>query len=126
MLCYYVIVVENPGNWDPMPQDVVCHVVALNSSTPEYDKVKDKFEIIMKKHKIVKIERIQHPFLHAQYVTWKKKMNLQNPLTMNERELFHGCPGDVAVKIIHQGFNRSFAGKNGMLLYKNYVIFALL
>lgn len=64
---------------------------------------------------IVKIERIQNPFLHAQYVAKKKTMNQHNPHnTVNEKVLFHGCPGDVADKISHHGFNRSFAGKNGM------------
>ena len=63
---------------------------------------------------IIKIERIQNPFLHAQYVAKKKTMDTHNPSSItNEKELFHGCPGDVAEKISHHGFNRSFAGKNG-------------
>lgn len=67
---------------------------------------------------IVKIERVQNPFLHAQYVAKKKSMDQQNPSNIkNERELFHGCPGDVALKISHQGFNRSFAGKNGKYVF---------
>ena len=146
MLYCYVNVVEIPGKWDPMPQGVACHVVALNPKTPEYNEVQSKFEktMTMSQHpspvhpshggltivstypqysghqynQIVKIERIQNPFLHAQYIAKKKTMDKHNPSdTMNERELFHGCPGDVAQKINHQGFNRSFAGKNGMLLH---------
>lgn len=130
-----------------MPQGVACHVVALSPLTPEYNEVKSKFEKTMTSlqypssvhpshglvattkyatkyaqysgqyNQIVKIERIQNPSLHGQYVAKKKIMDKHNPSnTMNERELFHGCPGDVAQKISHHGFNRSFAGKNGMQL----------
>ena len=119
---------ENPGKWDTMPKRVACHVVALDPKSTEYSEVKTKFEATMaplniQQHQpqysrqwsnIIKAERIQNPFLHAQYVAKKKTMDQHNPSTIvNERELFHGCPGDVAEKICHHGFNRSFAGKNG-------------
>ena len=131
----YVIVAENPGKWDPMPKGVACHVVTLNPNTTEYNEVKSKFERTMASSnvqqpspphavllqysnqwsQIIKIKRIQNPFLYAQYVAKKKTMDQHNSsTTKNERELFHGCPGDVAEKIGHHGFNRSFAGKNGM------------
>ena len=146
VLCVRVTVVESPGKWDPMPVGVACHVVALSPNTTEYDEVKSKFERTMASSnvqqpsplhaagtlrvvssrvlqysnqwsQIVKIERIQNPFLHAQYVAKKKTMDQHNPSTIvNEKELFHGCPGDVAEKISHHGFNRSFAGKNGMYI----------
>ena len=117
-----------------MPQGVTCHVVALDPEATEYDEVKSKFENTMGSSKIqkqqstsqstggqwskiVKIERIQNPFLYAQYIAKKKTMDKHNASSvLNERELFHGCPGDVAEKIYHHGFNRSFAGKNGMQL----------
>ena len=151
LLYWYVNVVESPRKWDPMPQGVACHAVALQPNTAEYDEVKSKFEKTMPslQHKssvhpshsmaiimpsqysghgqynqIVKIERIQNPFLHAQYVAKKKTMDKHNPSNItNERELFHGCPEDVVEKISHHGFNRSFAGKNGMQLasYISYV-----
>ena len=130
---------ESPGKWDSMPKGVACHVVALDPKSTEYSEVKTKFEATMapltiQQHQppshgmvnigfpqysgqwshIIKVERIQNPFLHAQYVAKKKTMDQYNPSTIvNERELFHGCPGDVAEKICHHGFNRSFAGKNG-------------
>ena len=37
--------------------------------------------------------------------------------------LFHGCPSDVVPKILQQGFNRSFCGKNATL-YGKGVYFA--
>ena len=145
---------ESPGKWDTMPKGVACHIVALDPKSTEYSEVKSKFETSMGPLKmqqnppssrgmaaniamaqymyagqqwsqIIKIERIQNPFLHAQYVAKKKTMDQHNPSNIvNERELFHGCPGDVAEKISHHGFNRSFAGKNGtyvaMLLVISY------
>ena len=136
LYCYVNVVDDNPRKWDPMPQGTACHVVPLSPNTTEYNEVKSKFEKTMilqypsyhgmSSHsqyyghdykKIVTIERIQNPSLHAQYTVNKKAMDGKNPSnTRNERELFHGCPGDVAKKISHQGFNRSFAGKNGMQL----------
>merc|ERR1712196_658907 len=37
--------------------------------------------------------------------------------------LFHGCPGDIVPKILQQGFNRSFCGKNATF-YGKGVYFA--
>ena len=37
--------------------------------------------------------------------------------------LFHGCPGDIVPKILQQGFNRSFCGKNATM-YGKGVYFA--
>ena len=134
MLNHLVNTVESPRKWDPMPQGVLCRVVPLLHNTGEYFEVKSKFKKTMKKQsllgmvdttnfgeykKIIKIERIQNSFLHAQYVAKKKTMDQCNPSTIvNERELFHGCPGDVVKKISHHGFNRSFAGRNGMCYVK--------
>ena len=63
---------------------------------------------------IVKIQRIQNPALYSQYITKKKDMAKHNPPGhQNEWRLFHGTPAGVCPKINQQGFNRSFAGKNG-------------
>ena len=115
-----------------MPQEVPCRVVVLDPISTEYAEVKSKFENTMPPSSIsqsnppvgnygsysghiVKIERIQNPFLYGQYVAKKKIMDQHNSKhTVNERELFHGCPEDVTGKISHHGFNRSFAGKNGI------------
>ena len=138
---------EKPAKWDTIPQGVACHMVALNPNSTEYSEVEKKFVVTMAPLKIqqhpspshskppsfplqysgqwsqgqwsqiIKIERIQNPSLHGQYVVKKKTMDQHNPSTIvNERELFHGCPGDVADKISHHGFNRSFAGRNGMCI----------
>lgn len=118
-----------------MPPGATCSLITLTATDREYNDVKTKFEATMSAlssassmhpsksmayftsgaqyTNIVKIERVQNVMLYAQYVTKKKTMDQKNAAP-NEKELFHGCPRDVVDKITHQGFNRSFAGKNGM------------
>ena len=63
---------------------------------------------------IVKIQRIQNPMLYSQYIAKKKDMDKHTPPGhQNEWRLFHGTPANVCPQINQQGFNRSFAGKNG-------------
>ena len=130
-----------------MSQGVTCSKVRLRVTDQEYLDVKAKFESSMyspnsvqsslqnrmlpstlyigstrKYNYIVKIERIQNSTLYAQYMARKRMMDQQNsPGIENEMELFHGCPKDVTDKISYQGFNRSFAGKNGM--YGQYILY---
>jgi len=113
-----------------MPDGTVCHMVTLDTTGTEYREVKALFEATVlitqlqtlwtlssyqdHGYKIVRIQRVQNPQLYHQYFTRKKGMDQQNPSSyQNERKLFHGCPKSVAELISHQGFNRSFAGKNG-------------
>ena len=111
-----------PSEWCSMSDDSVCHFEALDTKSKEYNEVKTLFEFSLPTptgFKIVKIERIQNPLLYSQYIRRKKAMDSHNPKGyQNERKLFHGCPKDVTEKISYRGFNRSFAGKNGIYTYK--------
>ena len=109
---------------DSSGKEIVCHVVDLQPSGPEYKEVYTAFTSTMPpagsagydvwKGVVVKIQRIQNPALYAQYAGRKKIMEKENPARIkNEWWLFHGCPGDVVKNIYHQGFNRSFGGRNG-------------
>ena len=113
-----------------MPKEVTCIMVELTQRSQEYVTVKNKFEESMhasqqlvyvlafaaQYKQIVKIERVQNTVLHSQYMARKRTMEAKNPPgTVNEVGLFHGCPRDVADKISHHGYNRSFAGKNGKI-----------
>ena len=122
-----------PSTWksDPMPIDpstgkeVVCHVVDLVPGSEEFKKVEDMFCSTVPKKQIIlgmtnafnggmKIRRIQNPTLYSQYAARKLQMEKANPSgTQNERQLFHGCSGDVVDQINHGNFNRNYAGKNG-------------
>ena len=124
----YTYVACLPSHWCSMSDDSVCHFEVLDTKSKEYNEVKTQFEASMPPptsgkrstddwHKIVKIERIQNPLLYSQYMGKKKAMDSHNPKGyQNERKLFHGCPEDVTEKISYRGFNRSFAGKNGMYI----------
>ena len=112
-LCYYVCVEEFPPSWgnDKNPQT---DIIPLDPKDQEYIKIKNDFERTVSGITIVKIERIQNPTLYAQYSARKRRMDNDNPKgTLNERRLYHGCSAEVVQNIIFQGFNRSYAGKNG-------------
>ena len=125
---------DKPKDWDPMPTDAKgkekhVHLVTLTAGSPEYNNVESQFNTTMVKgssySQIVSIQRIQNPVLYQQYMVRKREMDKHNPPGhQNERWLFHGTSPDTLDKINTQGFNRSFAGKNGMfnnMLLVNYI-----
>ena len=100
-----------------MPPGSPLHIVPLDSKSSEYAGVKQQFDATMQGYykQIVKIERIQNPALYFQYIGRKKEMDKRNPKGNHESLLFHGTSVDTCPKINQNGFNRSFAGKNGIL-----------
>ena len=94
------------------------HLIPLTAGSPEYNTVESQFNKTMAKgnnNQIVSIQRIQNPVLYHQFMVRKKEMEKRNPSGyQNERWLFHGTTSDALDHINTQGFNRSFAGKNGM------------
>ena len=116
MLSSCLFLDEFPSTWGKYDKNPQTKVILLDPWSREYIDVKNGFDSTIgeTKRTIVKIERIQNPTLYAQYAARKKFMDQTNlPGTVNERRLYHGCPGDVVQNIIHGGFNRSFAGRNG-------------
>jgi poly [ADP-ribose] polymerase 10/14/15 len=126
---------KKAAHWDPMPFDeethkeAVCHTIALDSASKEYNAVLEAFEETMTngfpvgdtntRHytAIKSIKRIQNPKLYSQYIARKKQMDESNPPGhQNERKLFHGCAVNAIESINHGGFNRSFCGKNATYL----------
>ena len=101
---------EFPSTWEGNTLDT--KLIKLSTSSDEYKTVKQGFESTVTNRKIIKIERIQNPTLYAQYAARKNLMDQTNPPgIMNERKLYHACPGAAVKDIVHQGLNRSFAGK---------------
>ena len=96
------------------------HLVTLIAGGPEYNNVESQFNKTMAKGsnytQILSIQRLQNPVLYQQYMVRKKEMDKHNPPGQNELWLFHGTSPDTLDKINTQGFNRSFAGKNGMFI----------
>ncbi|XP_031553945.1 protein mono-ADP-ribosyltransferase PARP15-like, partial [Actinia tenebrosa] len=105
-----------PAHWDPQPTDsdgkeLDLHMVVLDpvKHKKEYDDVKGAIEKTTSVN-ISKIERVQNPGLYSTYAVKKQKMDDQN--RSNEKKLFHGTAAATCQLINHQGFNRSFCGKN--------------
>uniref|UniRef100_A0A8D0LB93 Poly [ADP-ribose] polymerase n=1 Tax=Sphenodon punctatus TaxID=8508 RepID=A0A8D0LB93_SPHPU len=100
-----------PKDWEDMKGDNV-KVVQLNPATAEYQDVQTKFLSTCSMYKIVKIERIQNPYLWRTYQIKKEELDKKSGNTNNERCLFHGTPSSSLNIINYTGFNRSYAGKN--------------
>ena len=104
-----------PLEWDVQPKDdsgkeKEVHLVLLDPNASEYKKVADKLGKTSPVT-IIKIERVQNPFLCRAYVVRREQMELKNG--SNEKLLFHGTAGDSCPSINKFGFNRSYCGKNG-------------
>ena len=113
---------DTPKTWERMPIDTqtktecVCHLFDLKTSSEEFVKVQRNLAATVNAKKIISIQRVQNTMLYGQYIARKKAMEILNPPgTNNERLLFHGTSADTIPKINSQGFNRTFAGKNGNL-----------
>lgn len=70
---------------------------------------------------------MQNLELLAQYTVQKQKVKKELDsagLTVEvERRLWHGTTADRVDKICRNEFNRSFAGKNGQILYRFEILF---
>ena len=80
---------------------------------------------------IIKVERVQNPTLWSSYSA-KRQTMLHSPGATDSYErtwLFHGTGEDKVLKIIKQGFNRSFGFKevneNALTMYGKGVYFAV-
>uniref|UniRef100_A0A7N6FI70 Poly [ADP-ribose] polymerase n=1 Tax=Anabas testudineus TaxID=64144 RepID=A0A7N6FI70_ANATE len=103
-----------PLYWDNMKTGEYLRVVSLESTSAEYQTVKQDFRRTVTRT-IMKIERLQNVHLLRAYEVQKKhitdKTNLQGGAL--EKSLYHGTTQDNCDSIIKTGFNRSFAGQNG-------------
>ena len=74
---------------------------------------------------VLSVERVQNETLWRTYAAKKVTMQVRSGATVDECErlLFHGTDEDTAPKIVAQGFNRSFCGKNATM-YGKGVYFA--
>ncbi|XP_063788864.1 protein mono-ADP-ribosyltransferase PARP14-like [Pseudophryne corroboree] len=99
-----------PEDWAPMNGDNV-KVVPISPGTKHYTDVEAQFRNTCAM-KIIKIERIQNKHLWKNYQIKKESINSKNNSTNNEQQLFHGTNANTVDTVTHNGFNRSYAGKN--------------
>ncbi|XP_073490630.1 protein mono-ADP-ribosyltransferase PARP14-like [Aquarana catesbeiana] len=111
-----------PSHWKPMGGTLVMEVDVV-PGTPEYSAVQQKFQKSCG-NKILKILRVQNRDLWLNYQIKKQNIDSKNGSTTNEKELFHGTDFASIQHVNHNGFNRSYAGKNGTL-YGNGTYFAV-
>ncbi|XP_040214270.1 LOW QUALITY PROTEIN: protein mono-ADP-ribosyltransferase PARP14-like [Rana temporaria] len=100
-----------PSHWKPMGGTLVMEV-DVAQGTPEYSAVEQKFQKTCG-HQILKILRVQNRDLWLNYQIKKQNIDSKNGSTTNEKELFHGTDSNSIQHVNHNGFNRSYAGKNG-------------
>jgi poly [ADP-ribose] polymerase 10/14/15 len=112
-----------PTHWTPVPSGLDYTAVSLVPSSPEFTTVQQSLMQtaggLVKT--IVKIERIQNPFLYRQYMTKKLEMDQRNG--SNEMRLWHGTAGNNVPNISGRNFNRSYGGVHGLAI-GNGVYFA--
>ncbi|XP_073490601.1 protein mono-ADP-ribosyltransferase PARP14-like [Aquarana catesbeiana] len=99
-----------PQHWDPMNNDNV-KVVPLGASSQEFIDVDTQFKKTCQM-RVIKIERIQNRHLWINYQIKKQSIDDKNGSTTNEKQLFHGLDSNTVNSVNHNGFNRSYAGKN--------------
>ncbi|CAF2688412.1 unnamed protein product [Rotaria sp. Silwood2] len=110
-----------PSTWQTSNEDKMQFILSKN--TNEYKSIVMDFDETMKNNyqEIIKIERIQNERWYMQYLAhardFQKRLNEDT-----EKFLYHGCPEAAAYSIMHDCFNRSFAGVNGIDLFFLYIL----
>lgn len=101
-----------PSTWEKSTKHQIRFV--LSSASDEYKTIASNFDQALKgtSKEIIRIERIQNERWYIQYLAhlkdFKRRLNRNT-----EKRLYHGCPEEAASSILEDGFNRSYAGKNG-------------
>ncbi|KAH8044683.1 platelet-activating factor acetyltransferase [Aureococcus anophagefferens] len=118
-----------PRYWDQVKDPLVAEYFKLDPKSDEYRRAAGAFLLeddLRKKCTIQSIERVQNISLWQSYCV-RKSATVSREGSENLAEatrkyvrcwLFHGAPGDVVAKILQQGFNRSFCGKNATFFGK--------
>ena len=115
---------DTPTHWDKMPlgidrKEEPFHLACLSIGSVEYNKVRNELMLASRNsiREILTIHRVQNPQLYKSYMIRKQDMDIRNGSHQNERSLFHGTTEEASKAINHHGFNRSYAGKNGNLIF---------
>ena len=120
-LPYHVGIGGLPAHWDPQPigangKPEMCHIVTVPPYSQEYKDALRSFwnSLPPSECEIIELRRIQNPHLYQQYSTMKALMrhDVSSDCQL-ERQLYHGTNKMACEPINHQGFNRTFAGRNG-------------
>ena len=130
-----------PEHWDPVKDATIVQKHVLKTGSDEYTQVFKSFMSTLYTYKkpitVLKITRIQNLAMWQTYVVKRQTIcyrdlgdkiddesELKQAIHRFERSwLWHGTNFDVMDKILQQGFNRSFCGRNATM-YGKGVYFA--
>lgn len=116
-----------PDNWEKVVDPLIVQKHEINPGDQERTSVERVFlSTLESRFTVLKVERIQHLALWQSYVVKRQivcsrmtghvagdEASKKEALQRFERKwLFHGTNKDIMDKILQQGFNRSFCGKN--------------
>ena len=108
-----------PSSWAPMADPLTALLVEIGNG-PERSEAVRRFRLTLPHNvRVHSVERVQNLPLWQSYVVKRQSVFMREPATAStaaarfERAfLFHGTDESTVPKIVHQGFNRSFCGKN--------------
>jgi hypothetical protein len=125
-----------PGYWNPIMNRLNAEKFPVDPGSEEYTRVEKAFMLTLDdpsrnlkrtQFTIQSVERIQNMDLWNLYVAKRKSIcgrkSPKDAQSLVRNWLFHGGRPDTVDKILQQGFNRSFAGRNATL-YGKGVYFA--
>ncbi|KAE8600065.1 hypothetical protein XENTR_v10017456 [Xenopus tropicalis] len=103
-------------------------LLTLAETSEEYGRVSRQFYSTLgelrQSVRVLEVQRVQNVLLHNQYELKRQSMLAHSSRGPIERSLYHGTTEASAREICHDGFNRSFCGKNAAL-YGQGVYFAV-
>jgi len=118
---------EPPVGWGKVRDAMVAERFELRPDSSEFRDISAFFKRTLHSSTVVvKVQRIQNMAMWQSYAMQRQIMAARDKKKAEEAEkrwLFHGTAADTVPKIIQQGFNRGFAGKNAVV-YGRGVYFA--
>ncbi|XP_068723405.1 uncharacterized protein [Montipora capricornis] len=102
-----------PAHWSSMSSEIPYERVQLSPLSDEFEDVKKLFtKSIQKIVEILRIERVQNPFMWEKYQRKKENMSAEGKASINEKRLFHGTSPNAVEAICKQNFDWRMHGKN--------------
>ena len=103
-----------PSTWDSMSSNDNYLLVTLDSSSTEYQRNKKLLTDTLPHINVIKIQRIQNPYLWKAYENKKNQLinKYKNVNKVNEQRLFHGTAGKNIPLICDQNFDWRLCGSS--------------
>jgi len=116
-----VAALDPPPHWTKVRDALVAERIDLPDGQEKDNAVRAFKKSLSAGVNIVGVQRIQNMAMWQSYAVKRQSMATRDKKTIANAEkkwLFHGTAADTVPKIIQQGFNRGFAGKNATVFGK--------